>query len=90
MTLKKTIPVPVAADGVPIIVDDLRPERTRELPALELPDEDKTPEATATQAAPREVVDDEITVPILSSIESSVTFEILRRQSTETDEEDGK
>ena len=41
-------------------------------------------------AAPRSVVDDEVTVPVQSSIESTLTFEVLRRQSTEEDEDDSE
>jgi hypothetical protein len=76
MTMKKTVQVPVTSDGVPIVIESQPLDKTRELPPSE-------PDGTA---APREVVDEEITVPVQSSIESTVTFEMLRRQSTEDDE----
>ena len=77
MTMKKTVQVPVTSDGVPIVVEAQPLDRTREL----------EPEEPDGAAAPREVVDEEITVPVQSSIESTVTFEMLRRQSTEDDED---
>jgi hypothetical protein len=90
MTLKKTLRVPVAADGVPLVVRSQGPEKTREIandlplgPAGETKD-------VATQDAPQEIVADDITVPVHSSIESSLTFEVLRRQSTDDDEGDKK
>jgi hypothetical protein len=33
-------------------------------------------------------VDDEVTVPVQSSIESTLTYELLRRQSTVADEDE--
>ena len=42
----------------------------------------------AAQAAPKEIVDDEVTVPVQSSIESTLTYELLRRQSTVADEDE--
>lgn len=79
MESKKTIRIPLAADGTPLAGD----RRT--------PDQNQVPgpiaEPAAPQAAPLEVLTDEITVPVRSSIESSLTFELLRRQSTD-DEED--
>ena len=77
MTMKKTVQVPVTSDGVPIVIESQPLDKTRELPPGE-------PDGTA---APREVVDEEITVPVQSSIESTVTFEMLRLQSTEDDED---
>jgi hypothetical protein len=73
MTTKKTLRVPVAADGVPVVVEPLSMDKTRELPA---------------QAAPNEIVDDEVTVPVQSSIESTLTYELLRRQSTVAEEDE--
>ena len=89
-TTKKTLRVPVAADGVPLIVQSQRPERTREIAndeALGPVGEIRT--ATASNA-PREILPEEITVPVHSSIESSLTFELLRRQSTREDDGDKK
>jgi len=39
---------------------------------------------------PRPITADDITVPVCSSIESSLTFEVLRRQSTDDDEGEKK
>jgi len=91
MTSKKTVRVPVGADGVPILVDAQDLDQTRELPAYTALDAENS--ADKPQATPREIVDDEITVPVQSSIESTLTFELLRRQSTQADDDesdDGK
>ena len=88
MTMKKTLRVPLAADGVPIIVQPQEMDKTRELPAIEDfahgSDRTKAP----AQAAPKEIVNDEITVPVQTSIESTLTYELLRRQSTGADEDE--
>lgn len=85
---KKTLQVPLAADGVPLVVHPNPLDKTRELPACEdCPQETNHPRPTA-QAAPREIVDEEITVPVQSSIESTLTYEMLRRQSTVADEDE--
>jgi hypothetical protein len=86
---RKTVRVPVAADGVPIVVHPQSLDKTREIKdgaALAPENERKKPEA---QGTPREIHEDDITVPVHSSIESSLTFEVLRRQSTD-DEGDKK
>jgi hypothetical protein len=86
MTTKKTLRVP-KTDGVPVVVNAQHQDKTRELPAydpLALDEEDADKQ---TQAAPREVVDEDVTVPVQSSIESTLTFEVLRRQSTEEDDD---
>ena len=83
MSMKKTLPVPTMTDGVPIVVEPL--ERTREIPvteALLAKTVAKSPEI------PREIRDEELTIPIHSSIESTLNFEVLRQQSTEKEEED--
>jgi hypothetical protein len=77
MTMKKTVQAPVTSDGVPIVIESHPLDKTREL----------RPDEPDGAGAPREVIDDEITVPVQSSIESTVTFEMLRRQSREDDEE---
>jgi hypothetical protein len=88
MTTKKTLRVPLAADGVPIVVHSQHMDKTRELPACDgYPIEDETNNPPA-QAAPKEIVDDEVTVPVQSSIESTLTYELLRRQSTVADEDE--
>lgn len=96
MTTKKTQSVPEPMDGVPVIVQARQLDKTRELPACDgfLQDEagQQQPQdgGLAVQAAPREIVDDDLTVPVQSSIESTLTFEVLRRQSTEEDEDESK
>jgi hypothetical protein len=88
MTMKKTLRVPLAADGIPLIVHPQELDKTRELPAVEdlAPRSDRS--RFPAQAAPKEIVDDEITVPVQSSIESTLTYELLRRQSTVADEDE--
>ncbi len=89
MTTKKTLRVPLAADGVPIVMLPNPMDKTRELPAFEEGSrQEKGHGKTPAQAAPNEVVDDEVTVPVQSSIESTLTYELLRRQSTEADEDE--
>lgn len=94
MTTKKTRSVPVASDGVPLVVQPQNLDKTRELPACEPFDQEhkgakgQAVSRRPAQAAPNEIVDDDVTVPVQSSIESTLTFEMLRRQSTETDEDE--
>ncbi|HEX7499747.1 MAG TPA: hypothetical protein VF524_05500 [Polyangia bacterium] len=89
MSSKKTLRVPLAADGDPIVVHPHPTHKTRELPARE---QDGPPEKVhgkiPAQAAPKEIVEDEVTVPVQSSIESTLTHELLRRQSKEADEDE--
>jgi hypothetical protein len=81
MSMKKTLPVPTLTDGVPLVVEPL--ERTRELPATEA----LLAEIVAQEPEiPTEIHDEEVTIPVHSSIESTLTHEVLRRQSTEDDE----
>lgn len=81
MTLKKTLPVPMLTDAVPVVVEPL--ERTREV---------HTTEALLAAIVahepeiPREIRDEEVTIPVHTSIESTLNFEVLRQQSTEDDE----
>jgi hypothetical protein len=86
MTTKKTLRVPLAADGIPITVRPDSVDKTGEHPLCE---EDSPPEKprgkTPPQAAPQEIVDGEVTVPVQSSIESTLRHELLRRQSKEAD-----
>jgi len=82
--------VPLAADGVPIAIEPRQQDKTRELRggvAHAPVDERKKPGA---QGTPHEILDDDVTVPVHSSIESSLTFEVLRRQSTDDDDGDKK
>jgi hypothetical protein len=78
---------------VPLVVQPQRAERTREI-ANDDNDEPLGPGGEGKDAtsanAPREVVPEEITVPVNASIESSLTFELLRRQSTKDDDGDKK
>jgi len=90
MSTKKTVRVPLAADGVPLVVHHLPPDRTREIQVGAEILAEGEPEKTTDKSAPSEIVEDDITVPVHSSIESSLTFEVLRRQSTDDDEGDGK
>ena len=88
MTMKKTLRVPLAADGFPIVVQPLAMDKTRELPAVEDSTQGKDRPKAPAQAAPNEILDDEVTVPVQSSIESTLTYELLRRQSTVADEDE--
>ena len=88
MTMKKNVRVLVAADGVPVVVARREMDKTRELPACESCDLDENKTPGPAQAAPTEIVADDITVPVQSSIESTLTFEVLRRQSTLADEDE--
>ena len=85
--MKKTVRVPVAADGVPTVSPPQDLDKTREVPACVPADASPTDESTV-QAAPREILDDDVTVPVQSSLESTLTFELLRRQSIQVDDED--
>jgi hypothetical protein len=89
MSTRKTIRVPLAADGIPVIVDRQKLDRTSEIPVGVPASERDRDEPPSTQGAPCQALNDEVTVPVHSSIESSLTFEVLRRQSTEdgSDEE---
>jgi hypothetical protein len=42
-----------------------------------------------TEAVPCAIADGDITVPVQSSIESTLTFEVLRRQSIKSDDDEG-
>jgi len=90
MSFKKTIRVPLASDGIPVMVDRHQLERTREIPVAAPPPHEDEPGRAPAQGTPNEILSDEITVPVHSSIESSLTFEVLRRQSTDDDDSDGK
>lgn len=87
MTSKKTVRVSVGADGVPTDVDAQNLDKTGELPVCS--SSDTLPCDDQPEAAPHQIVDDEVTVPVQSSIESTLTFELLRRQSTLVDDDEG-
>jgi len=92
MSLKKTLPMPVVSEGVPMVTDALAAaERTREIVDQGAPaTQGDHPESGVVPAVPRPITADDITVPVHSSIESSLTFEVLRRQSTANDDEGEK
>jgi len=83
MSMKKTLPVPTMTDGVPVVVETL--ERTREVPATKIL---LAKIMAQNPEIPREIRDEELTIPVHSSIESTLNFEVLRQQSTEKEEED--
>ncbi|MBN2559496.1 MAG: hypothetical protein JXQ75_01010 [Phycisphaerae bacterium] len=63
--------------------------KTQELPAIDPSLPDGQPDGANPEAVPREIADGDVTVPVRSSIESTLTFEVLRRQSSKTDDDDG-
>jgi hypothetical protein len=86
MTSKKTVRIPLTADGIPVVVDRRELEKTREIPDSVAASPADAAKPASAPGAPHEIVEDEQTVPVHSSIESSLTFEVLRRQSTDDDE----
>lgn len=88
MSLKKTLSMPVPAEAVPTETDvRSSAERTREI----IGDGGAMPrDSEAVPGVPRPITADDVTVPVHSSIESSLTFEVLRRQSTANDEDGEK
>lgn len=92
MSLKKTLSMPVVSEGVPTVTDvHSSAERTREIVGeggSATPGDHPEPEVVP--AVPRPITADDVTVPVHSSIESSLTFEVLRRQSTANDDEGEK
>jgi hypothetical protein len=91
MSTRKTVRVPIAADGIPVVVDRRELDKTREIndgAALGHADEAGKDDAKKKTVpdVPHEILEDDVTVPVHSSIESSLTFEVLRRQSTDDDE----
>ena len=89
MTTPKNSCASVTSDGVPVVIKTQELDKTRELPATGFVTEAE-PEAASGDAAPREMVDGEATVPVQSSIERTLTFEMVRRQSIEADEDKEK
>jgi hypothetical protein len=85
MTTRKTLHVPVSSDGVPVATGSPSLDKTRELSADQIPklDVDNPDQLAAAMGTPTDVIDQEVTVPVHSSIESTLTFEMLRRQSRE-------
>jgi len=89
MTTSKTALAPVTFVGIPVVVHSQQVERTRELPAIDHATLEGEEDETNAQAAPREILDGDVTVPVRCSIESTLTFEVLRRQSIESDDGEG-
>jgi hypothetical protein len=91
MTTSKTVRAPANQDGgVPVIVHAQQLDRTRELPAINTAAPEGERDGLDAAATPHEIADGDITVPVQSSIESTLTFEVLRRQSIEADEDEGE
>ncbi|MBN2574879.1 MAG: hypothetical protein JXP73_09970 [Deltaproteobacteria bacterium] len=88
MSTRKTVRVPIAADGIPVVVDRRQLDKTREIRDDATPAQAEQAKKPGPPEAPREILEDDVTVPVHSSIESSLTFEVLRRQTT--DDEEGK
>ena len=88
MTTPKTLRAPTTFDGVPVVERPQQIEKTRELPALDSDDPESELDGADTQAVPRDVIDDDVTVPVHHSIESTLTFEVLRLQSIEADDDE--
>jgi hypothetical protein len=84
MTNPKIVPSSISSDGVPRVEHPELLAKTRELPAL-----DGEPDGKDAEGVPCEITDGEVTVPMRSSIESTLTFEVLRRQSVDGDDDDG-
>ena len=88
MTSPKSAAAPATSDDSPRIEHAQPLVRTQELPALDARVlDDEEPDAATANAVPCAIAD-EVTVPVQSSIESTLTFEVLRRQSIETDDDD--
>jgi hypothetical protein len=90
MTNSKPAHPSVTSDGISRVEHPLLPGKTQELPAIGSTSTDGEPDELAAEAVPREIADGDVTVPVRSSIESTLTFELLRRQSTETDDDEGE
>jgi hypothetical protein len=90
MTTPKIVRAPVTSDGVPVVEHPQALVKTQELPAIDPAAPEGEPDGSNTDAAPREIVDGDITVPVQSSIERTLTFELLRRKSIEADEDKEK
>jgi hypothetical protein len=87
MTNPKTAPRPMPADGAPRVEHPQPLVKTQEMPAIDAISSDGEPNGRDQEPVPCEIVDGDITVPMRSSIESTLTFEVLRRQSIKTDDD---
>lgn len=89
MTDAKTDRVPLTPDCV-LRDEHLQPlVKTRELPAIDAASLDREPDGADAEGVPCVIADGDVTVPVQSSIESTLTFEVLRRQSIKTDDDEG-
>jgi len=88
MTTLKIAQAPETSDGVPVVVRTQLLDKTQELPALTDSTSQAEPEASNKEAVPRDIDDGDVTVPVRCSIESTLTFEVLRLQSAAADEEE--
>jgi hypothetical protein len=89
MTTPKSARAPVPPDGVPRVEHPQPLVKTQELPAIGSTAPDEEPDGGGVEAVPCAIADGDITVPAQSSIESTLTFELLRRQSIKTDDDEG-
>jgi hypothetical protein len=80
MTNPKSAPAPATSDDVPRVEHQQPIVKTQELPAID---------AMSLEAVPVAITDEDATLPVQSSIESTLTFEVLRRQSIKTDDDEG-
>ena len=91
MTSPKTSRAPATPDVVSRVEHPQPLVKTQELPAISSTAPDAgPPDGADAEAVPAAIVDGDITVPVQSSIESTLTFELLRRQSIEADEDKEK
>jgi len=88
MTTLKTVNAPENSDCVPVVVQTQPLDKTQELPALGPDAPEGEAEGASANAAPQEIMAGDVTVPIRCSIESTLTFEMLRRQSIPADDDD--
>ena len=86
MTSLKTVLAPATTDGVFGIEQPQPIAKTQELPAVDPSSPDGKPDGGDTEAVPSLIEDGDVTVPVHSSIESTLTFELLRRQSINDDD----
>jgi len=81
MNDSKTARAPMPSDGIARVEHPQPLVKTQELPAFD---------ATLPEAVPCAITEGDVTVPVRSSIESTLTFEMLRRQSSKDDGDEGK
>jgi hypothetical protein len=89
MTIPKTARGDASSDGAPRVERGQPLLKTQELPAIASIVSDGESGQEDSEAVPSAIADGDITVPVQSSIESTLTFEVLRRQSSQTDDDEG-